>query len=403
MQKAKRRVLALAGLLTLSSLSLNLQSAQAQDLLQRLQSRRAAREEANSPPQAQSVPAQQSNTVNSLPPSDVAMVTLQTQLGPDGQQMVLTPKGYVVPLPGSGVNGSAVQIFMGSGGGYWYVDKNNQQVDLTAAVQRLQGHAAQSSAPAQAPQYAPPPQTYAQPVNTGATAAAAAGLGAMAGAAIAGSNGNWNTIPYGSPVRYGAGAVPYYNQGGKAVYINNSNTANINDVNGYHAAAINQQQNWYRQQQLAQGENYKTWQQPVANPFVAEGSMAAVYGANQGQEAARYGAAAGATAAHYGAAEGQQAARYGAAAGVGAAHYGAEEGQQAARMGAAEGAGAAHYGEQQGQQAARMGAAEGAGAAHRGAEEGQQAARMGAAEGARAGGADRENRFAGRGRGRRGR
>jgi hypothetical protein len=395
--------IATAATLTLS------QVVQAQGFLQRVEERRAAMQQAgnpvvNSPQTNANLLMNAGSPLNAMPPTsalpagDVSMVTLRTEMGPMGQQMVITPKGIPVPLPGPGVAGQAVQVYMGANGGYWYVDKNRQQVDLTGAVQQMQARASSAAvAPYTPPQYAPAPQTYMQ--NNPAATAAAAGLGAMAGAAMT-SGSSWNTVPYGTPIHYGAAAMPYYNQGGKPVYINNSS---VNDVNAYHATAVQEQQAWYHTQQAAQGANYKAWQQPVANPFVASsyaneygaaaGAQAAHYGAAEGQQAARYGAAEGATAAHYGAAEGQQAARYGAAEGASAAHYGAQEGQQAARYGAAEGASAAHHGTEEGQQAARFGAAEGASASHHGAEEGQQARRFGAAEGAGAG--RRGGRFGG--------
>ncbi len=320
-------------------------------LLQRLQERREAmqvkeQQNQNQGQPASAAPQAQSNS------SDVSMVTLQVQHGASGQQMVVTPKGMVVPLPGPGVSGKVVHIYIGAGGGYWYVDRNNKQVDLTAAVQTLQsGPAPQQMA--SVPQYAPPPQGYAQTASgAGAvTTAAAAGLGAMAGSAMAST---WDTVPYGAPIRYGVGAVPYYNHNGSPVYINAStNTAAYANVNSTHVAAINEQQNWYAQQQVAKGANWRTWQQPTANPFVntayhqpdaAYGAAAAHYGVEQGQQDARYGAAAGATAAHYGAEQGQQDARRGAAAGATAAHYGSEQGQEEARRGAAAGATAARNG-----------------------------------------------------------
>jgi hypothetical protein len=80
---------------------------------------------------------------NGALPDNVSMVTLNTQMSPAGQT-VITPKGYVVPVPGAGVNGPVLQVFMGSRGGFWYVDKNGQQVDLTPTVQRLQGSVIQS-------------------------------------------------------------------------------------------------------------------------------------------------------------------------------------------------------------------------------------------------------------------
>jgi len=211
---------------------------------------------------------------------DVSEVTLQTQPGPGGSQMVVTPRGMVVPLPGQGVNSNVVQVYMGGQGGFWYIDKNGQQVDLTPAVHAFQqmGTQAQQSA---VPQYAPQPQVvnnYNAPQQQGGGSgsgagalgtAAAAGMGAMAGSAIANSMYQ-NQVPYGTPIHYGAGAVPYYNQGGKPVYINASNnTAEFNQINNQHMTAMQQQQDWYKAQQVAQSSNWKNWQQTAAtNPFV---------------------------------------------------------------------------------------------------------------------------------------
>ena len=304
--------------------------------------------------------------------SDVSMVTLQTQPGPVGQQMVITPKGMLVPLPGAGVDGPAVHVYMGGQGGFWYVDKNDQQVDLTPAVRMLQGSASQAQPTAPIPQYAPVQQTtYAsQPTsssNAGGTAAAA-GLGAMAGAAMMSSaNSGWGTVPYGTPVHYGAGAAPYYNHGGQPVYINNSNNAAlVNQGNTNYAANMQQQQSYYKQQQLQQGATWKNWQQPTSNPFVSS-----EYQQGYGQ-----------TAAHYGANQGAQAAEYGQAAGQAAQHYGVNQGEQAGkrerlrvkllstmvplkvsklhRKARTEGEAAKHYGQSQGENAARFGAADGA-------------------------------------------
>jgi hypothetical protein len=157
----------------------------------------------------------------------------------------------VVPLPGAGVNANAVQIYMGSQGGFWYVDKNGQNVDLTEPVHRLmamQGQAAPQTMPV--PQYAPPVQNvynqqapasnYGNPMGT----AAAAGLGAMAGSAISNSN---NNVPYGTPMYY--------------------------HPNAAYAGNMQQQQQWYAQQQQAHPAQYQQWQQYSGqNPFVNQSS-----------------------------------------------------------------------------------------------------------------------------------
>jgi hypothetical protein len=239
---------------------------------------------------------------NEALPDNVSMVSLNTQMSPAGQT-VITPKGYVVPVPGAGVDGPVLQVFMGSKGGYWYVDKNGQQVDLTPTVQRLQGNVIQSQPKASAPQYAPPPQTYAaqptyvQPAtnqtNSALTTATAAGLGAMTGAmtgaAMANSsnyNSAWNHVPYGTPIHYGADSKAYYNAGDKPVYVNN---ATKDEAMAYHPeTSMQQQQNWYKEQQAKQTSAYKNWQKPTSNPFVADGQQAAHYGAANGQEMNKY-------------------------------------------------------------------------------------------------------------------
>jgi hypothetical protein len=233
---------------------------------------------------------------NGALPDNVSMVTLNTQMSPAGQT-VITPKGYVVPVPGAGVNGPVLQVFMGSRGGFWYVDKNGQQVDLTPTVQRLQGSVIQSQPKAAAPQYAPPPQIYAaapaysQPAPTNNTNAAlasatAAGLGAMTGAAIANSSNSnsWNHMPYGTPIHYGSDSKVYYNSGNKTVYAANPET---DKAVAYHPEnSMQQQQNWYKEQQAKQTSAYKNWQKPTSNPFVADGQEMNKYHA-EGGEASR--------------------------------------------------------------------------------------------------------------------
>lgn len=214
--------------------------------------------------------------------SSVAMVSLHT-FDQNGQQMVITPKGMTLPLPGGGVNGNVVQVYIGSNGGYWYVDRNGQTVDLTKYAQMAKGGGQYNN---QMPQYAPvPQQNVTQTTNTGGGGsavgtAAAAGLGAMggamAGAAISGSY--YNNVPYGTPMYYGAGNRAYYNgAGGKPVYVNNStntmnNTANVNASatnNEQHYNNLQQQQKWY-QEQSKNADQMKQWQNAQGqNPFVA--------------------------------------------------------------------------------------------------------------------------------------
>lgn len=204
----------------------------------------------------------------------VSTVTLQVVPGPQGSQCVITPKGMTVPLPGAGVNSNVVLVYMGSQGGYWYVDKNGQTVDLTAAVQQLQGSAMRSQ---QVPQYAPAPYYGSSSGSSGLATAAAAGLGAMTGAAIAGSS-YYNNVPYGTPVYYPRGGNPYYvNASGNNVNVEHSttvnNTANVSNTayNDVHANNLQKQQDWYANQHRQQTDQFKAWQQNAGNnPFVNE-------------------------------------------------------------------------------------------------------------------------------------
>ena len=294
MNIARSLAIGLLGLSIVSFGSISLaQSLSAQTLRERLRDRldgenpNNAQQQSSGQPQNSNQPPNRGHTpysgqqqsYNQAQPTEspqVSVVTLQTQPGPGGTQMVVTPKGMVVPLPGPGVNASVVPIYIGANGGYWYVDKNNQQVDLTPAVRAMQANATMSQQATNVPQYAPQPQQVTNNYNSsgqqssGASAlgtAAAAGLGAMAGTAM--TQSYYNNVPYGTPIHYGAAAVPYYNQGGKAVYVNNStNTANFEQTNAYHATAVQQQASWYNQQQAAQTAAAKNWQQQTNNPFV---------------------------------------------------------------------------------------------------------------------------------------
>jgi hypothetical protein len=236
---------------------------------------------------------------------DISAVTLQVVPGQGGGESVVTPRGMVVPLPGPGVNTNSVQIFMGSQGGYWYVDRNGQNVDLTAAVERFRqmtgqaGNMPNQMNQAQIPQYAaaPPVNVYNEqaPSNSssgsgaGSTlvTATAAGLGAMAGSAMTNSyynNGYYHGVPYGTPVYYPHGGNPYYRgNGGNTVnvdhtYNGGNNTANVNNgaVNTAHANSFQKQQDWYANQQKQNPSQFQNWQKSASgeNPFVNRGGDA---------------------------------------------------------------------------------------------------------------------------------
>lgn len=319
----------------------------------------------------------------------VSMVTLQVVPGAQGQS-VITPKGMMVPLPGPGVNGNSIQVYMGSQGGFWYVDKNGQNVDLTSYVARMrsmQGGMGQQAQ--QVPQYAPAPepvvinnqQTAPSSTSSGyGTAgmmmgtAAAAGLGAMAGSAMSNDyyhGGYYGNVPYGTPVHYPAGgAHPYYvNASGNSVNVNRSYTGgtatatqnnvnaahvNENEYNNMHASNMEAQSKWYQNQQKANPEQFKSWQQNSAgeNPFVNRDAQSRYGGAATAQgEAGRFGGAAQGGAAQGGAgrfgggaAQGE-AGRFGGAAGESGGRFGrgAEAsgggGRFGGRLGGGEGGG----------------------------------------------------------------
>lgn len=253
------------------------------------------------------------STANGQGQSNVSVVNLGVQVGSDGKQLVLTPKGYLVPLPGAGVNSNFVALYMGSNGGFWYVDRNGKTEDITSYVQqvRAQSASAQQSAP---PQYAPAP-TYSSSttssgssVGTAAVSAAAAGAGAMVGTAVA-NNNYYRNVPYGAPMYYGNDGRQYYNDDrGKGVFVDDGQV-NLNNVyagkevkqnkqkenaqqlssyrqqqsaaapqsagqsNQQNRTQFDQQQQWYQSQRQNQ-ERAQSWQRESAgeNPFVRGGS-----------------------------------------------------------------------------------------------------------------------------------
>ena len=177
---------------------------------------------------------------------NVSTVTLQVVPGAQGEN-VITPKGYSVPLPGAGVNSNQVHIYMGAQGGYWYVDRYGQTVDLTSSVAALRGQ--QGQPVQQVPQYAPVPQSSSSSSSSSSSGgsgfgtAAAAGLGAMTGAAIAGSTQNYpyyHGVPYGTPMYYPhGGGNPYYMNGGNQVNVEHNTNVNAANVNATNVKATN--------------------------------------------------------------------------------------------------------------------------------------------------------------------
>jgi hypothetical protein len=223
----------------------------------------------------------------------VSVINLQVVTNAQGGQSVITPKGDLAPLPGSGVDGSVAQIYFGSQGGFWYSDKRGQTIDLTPTVQELQARRAQ-----QVPQYAPVPEQSAQN-NSGssamATAAAAAG-GAAVGTAL--TRGYYNA-PYGTPMYYGNQGPYYYNNGERreidelnqnqkqAIYnkrqVENQQKQQLVDQRqsnqqarqtqqdqrqaGGQQADFQRQQQWY-QQELKNSS--RQWHKQAENPFASQ-------------------------------------------------------------------------------------------------------------------------------------
>lgn len=217
----------------------------------------------------------------------VSVVNLQAMPG-QGSTMVVTPRGQVVPLPGAGVNGNVVQIYMGSQGGYWYIDKTGQNVDLTQAVMAYRNAGGGQAAPSQyaPPQYAPAPVNITNENGSGssgssaATTAALAGMAGMAtGAAITAATqpDYWHGMPYGTPYTYGAGGHAYYGaqNGNNVMYVNNKSKTNnvaVNQNNSVHANNYQNQQQYYQTQVNNKSGNYNSWQQSAGqtNPFTRQ-------------------------------------------------------------------------------------------------------------------------------------
>lgn len=273
----------------------------------------------------------------------VSAVTLQTVPGQNGQQMVITPKGITVPLPGPGVNSNVVEVYIGSQGGYWYVDKNGQQFDLTEYVARLQQMQGQRPMqPVQTPQYAPAPAPVqvnnyessgsSSSGGSGVGTAVAAGLGAMAGSAISGAynypypnTAYWHGVPYGTPYHYnGNNGYAYVNRGGNTVNVdpNITRTNNVSRTNNINASAtqvnstvnsvsaqqnnyMRQQQDWYNNQAKANSQQFQNWRSNsnAQNPFVNSDAKYA-WGNGQGQSGAAGGRFGGGEGRFGGAAEG---------------------------------------------------------------------------------------------------
>lgn len=255
-------------------------------------------------------------SADSIPDSGVASITLRVLKSGNGQQFAVTPRGENVLLPGAGVRGDDVHVFIGSNGGYWYVDKNGNQVDLHDAAAHVQAmRAAGGNANGGYPQPVLPPynpnayagSTYGEPTSvtnvynqqptsssSGGSGAAAVATGALAGTAgmlggmaIGASMGYNNEVPYGHPVYYNGGKPYYAGTNGSPVYVNNSKT---------YAPNMEQQNNWYNNQVKNNTAQYQNFQANRQNQFnqgnfqgQAQGQGAAAGAASEGARAGRFG------------------------------------------------------------------------------------------------------------------
>ena len=235
---------------------------------------------------------------------EVSVVNLNVQPGKDGGQLVLTPRGVLYPLPGGGVDGNVVSLYMGKNGGYWYTDRTGKTIDLTSYVQQIRSQPGQ--APAAVPQYEPYPTqtTTTQSSGNAGTSALAAGVGAGVGAMVGTGVANamhYNNVPYGTPMYYNNNR-PYYNDDrGKEVFVNEDGEVKWNNVyagkqikqnnQAEKAAAVQsqrastqsqsappqgahqyqQQQNWYHEQSQDKSRA-QSWQKQSEgdNPFVRQ-------------------------------------------------------------------------------------------------------------------------------------
>lgn len=259
---------------------------------------------------------------------NVSVVNLSVQTDDSGKQLVLTPRGFLVPLPGAGVITNAVQIYMGRDGGFWYVDWTGKSTDITDYVAQVRAQTdrvlagqkqASQAQPGQAyqqaspPQYAPfitsystnesPPgavqggapqnsdseqiqsynqgasspqdaqnQQYSQTTQNQSSSSSAgnsiAGTAMAAGlgamAGTAASAAYYNRMPYGTPYYYGPHGNPYYRDDYGKDVFVEDGEVKWNNV-----AAANQVQNNRQQQKIDQAKSYQqqraATQQPPAH------------------------------------------------------------------------------------------------------------------------------------------
>lgn len=283
----------------------------------------------------------------------VASITLRVNKA-NGQQFAVTPRGENVLLPGAGVKGDDVHIFIGANGGYWYVDKNGNQIDLHDAAEQVKAMRAGGNGYNQP--YLPPynPNAYAgeqQPTNVTNVynqqpTSSSGGSGAGAAAAVAGTAGMlggmaigaaMNDVPYGHPVYYNGGSPYYAGANGKPVYVNNS-------TKNYIAPQMEQQNNWYNNQVKNNSAQYQNFQANKQNQFnqgnfagAAGAAGGAAEGARQGRFGGRFGGGGGNAEGGGGGLGGRFKNRGGDGAGAGA--LGGGDGAGAGALGGGEGGG----------------------------------------------------------------
>lgn len=220
----------------------------------------------------------------------VSMVTLRTVTA-NAQQMVVLPSGQQVPLPGPGVDGSYVNVYIGNQGGYWYVDRTGQNYDLTPYVSQMHVSAGQASATnSNSGTSSDSTRNSSSGASAGETALAA-GAGAALGAGATNAYDEYqrnqrieqaeSAIPYGYAVTSSGGRAYYTSPTGSSVYINSSNSGNADSG---HASDLQKQEQWYKEQQGKNPELVRSWKSQGGshNPFVARHASGAGAGGGHG-------------------------------------------------------------------------------------------------------------------------
>ncbi len=191
----------------------------------------------------------------------VSMTLYHVMVGGSGQQVILTPNGQAIPLPGAGVQGHRVAVYHGTHGGTWYVDNTGKQVEIPGFYPGINGGAGygyQATGSYYGGPYGGGGDTYASDSNyqtayaqqpnppqatATATASTAGGLiGSALGSAVSELAGGGG-VPYGAPVYYGGGGGSYYYGGGGRHVVVNNNSVDSTHYNEWH-----NQQNWYHDQ-----------------------------------------------------------------------------------------------------------------------------------------------------------